>query len=309
MKDKLHKMFEIQNEFINKLFDEQYKQNICELNDKDKVKWSKEYILSATKELYESLDELPSWKAHRLKLNNNNNNNNLIEELVDTFKFLLNILIINKIDIDTFFSKFIDKSNIVRFRYEQEKLLQEVKNSNDSFIVFDIDGVLNNYPKNFIDYFNSLGYNYKTIERFKEHDLIEYEKVKHQFRETGEELNCIPLKENIEILNILKENGYKIILITARPYNKYSRLFNDTIVWLENNNVKYDYLFFSKQKEYLLLENFNKEQIKLVVDDQINNIKTLNKYFNSFLFINKYQNYDLKHLEGIKTITNLNELL
>ena len=68
-------------------------------------------------------------------------------------------------------------------------------------------------------------------------------------------------------------------------------------------------MFFSKQKEYLLLENFNKEQIKLVVDDQINNIKTLNKYFNSFLFINKYQNYDLKHLEGIKTITNLNELL
>lgn len=301
--------FDIQRKFTEKLFQEKYGQDINDFTREDRVKWSKEYILSCSKELYEMLDEL-NWKTHRF-LNKEDSMDNFAEEGVDAFKFLLNLFIINGFSADDFYTKFLEKSVVVDIRYEQEKQLQEAINSGRKFVVVDIDGVLNDYPKNVVRYFKYLGYDYESIEEFKVNDLKEYNKIKHKFRTSGEERNCKLSDEGLDFINSCKENGYGIILLTARPYHKITRLFFDTIYWLKDVNIDYDFLFFSKDKEDYLINNFNSELVHCVVDDQIDNVNKLSRTFNTYLLPNEnlYEQSDNDMVsKKVKVIKSLKEI-
>lgn len=306
----MDKMFEIQRNFTKKLFEEKYNIDFDDISNKDKLSFSKEYILSATKELFEVLDELPAWKTHRFSKNREDlNKDNLLEEIVDSFKFILNLMIINGFTSEEFMNKFLDKSKIVDIRYNQEKELLASANSNDKYAVFDIDGVLNNYPKCFMDFIEKEGYNYNTPEEFKSENLLAYEMLKHRYRQSGVKASIPVNTKNASLINHFKSKGYKIILLTARPYKKYSRIFNDTIEWLNKNDIYYDYIFFNENKERLLLENFKSDSIEIIIDDDINNVRLLQKYFkNVFLYMNPYNNY-FNFSDIRKVYTNPNYLI
>jgi hypothetical protein len=310
-KSNFEEAFEIQKSFTKKLFLEKYGIDIEHFTDEEKLKWSKEYILSASKELYEMLDELPKWKTHRF-ITEDDNLDNFAEEGIDAFKFLLNLFIVNGLSSDDFWTKFLEKSVVVDIRYEQDKKLQEAINSDRKFVVFDIDGILNDYPKNIIRYFKYLECGYDSIEEFKANDLKKYNALKNQFRISGEERNCKPIIENIEFMRKCKEAGYGIILLTARPYYKITRLFFDTIHWLTENQIDYDFLFFSKNKEEYLMKSFNKEQIHFVIDDQIDNANKLAYSFTTYLLPNRelYKtNSDLDYVNNsVKIINSVNEI-
>ena len=113
IKDRFCSMFLEQEDFQKKFYD---KQN---LDLKEKVALSKEYLLSAHRELNEVLDELP-WKSHRKYVNKTVDKTNLTEEAVDVFKFLLNVLIIWDIYDEEFYNSFVNKSIKVRERHEKE---------------------------------------------------------------------------------------------------------------------------------------------------------------------------------------------
>ena len=298
--------FDAQKQFSKKLFEEQYGIDIDNMTKEDKVKYSKEYILSASKELMEALDELP-WKKHRF-MQQNNNEGNFIEEIVDSFKFIVNLMLINGFTADDFTDKFFIKSKIVQIRYEQETALKKLQSSNEKVAVIDIDGVLNNYPLNFVDFFQSNGFEYEDIKTFKLNDFANYSAQKHCFRAQGHEANGKLVKGVNEKLKNIQKN-HKIVLLTARPYEEYSRLFSDTVQWLEDNEVPYDFIFFSKNKEEWLLNNFKKEQIALVVDDQINNVTQLMKYFSNVFLVkneNLYTSSDYENMnKDIKLIDSL----
>ena len=114
----LEKVFNIQKKFSEKLFQKKYELDLNNLSNEEKLKWSKEYILCAIKELTEMLDEL-DWKTHR-EVEKEINMDNFLEEGVDTFKFLINLMLINGFDDKDFLSKFIEKSEKVNNRFENE---------------------------------------------------------------------------------------------------------------------------------------------------------------------------------------------
>lgn len=302
-------IFEKQKDFSQKFFREKYNIDIDNVSVEDKIKWSKEFILSASKELYEMLSEIP-WKQHRF-IEQNNNTENFLEEGIDAFKFLMNIFIINGFSPEDIVNKFYAKSEVVEIRYKQENNLQKLKKSGEKVVVIDIDGVLNNYPLNFIEYFKSKGHEYNSINDFKLQDLITYNNVKNDFRIEGHEANCM-LNDNI-IQTLIKLNKkYKIVLLTARPYEKISRLFSDTLSWIDKNNVTCDFVFFSKNKEEWLIQNFQKDQVKFIVDDQIDNVNKLSKYFDNVYLVknlNLYKEDDFISLnERIKVINHLSDI-
>lgn len=302
-------VFEKQKDFSQKFFKEKFGIDIDNASNEDKLKWTKEFILSASKELYEMLDEVP-WKKHRF-IEQNNNMENFLEEGIDAFKFLLNIFILNGFTPDDIIEKFYAKSEVVEIRYKQENNLQKLKKSKEKVIVIDIDGVLNNYPQNFIEYFQSKGYNYDSISDFKLQDLLTYNKVKHSFRVEGYEANC-PLNENVVSTLIKLNKKYKIVLLTARPYEKISRLFSDTLVWIDKNKIICDFVFFAKNKEEWLIQNFQKEQVKFIVDDQIDNVNKLSKYFDNVYLVknlNLYKEEDFTSINSkISVINHLSEV-
>lgn len=286
MSNSLQKIFETQIKFTKKIFAEKYGLDYKKLDKKNIKKWNKEFILSASKEIYEMLDEI-SWKEHRF-LAKDDNYDNFIEEGIDAFKFLLNLFIINGYNYEDFENKFFDKSEVVNIRYEQEKQLEKIRNSGRKFAVIDIDGVLNNYPLNFIEYFQKKGFDYKSISEFKDSDRQTYKKIKHEFRIKGEERKAEFNNDSRRFFEFIREIGLDIILLTARPYHEIIRLFSDTVFWLKKHSIDYDFIFFSKDKEDFLIENFNQDQIAFVVDDQIDNCNKLSKFFKTYCLLNNH---------------------
>lgn len=93
--------------------------DIDNLTDAQKVIQTKEHILSLHRELGEVLNEIP-WKSHRAN-NHDYDLSKIQEELIDCFKYLLNVCIIWDMDEDVLFDLFVKKSKVVRARFEAEK--------------------------------------------------------------------------------------------------------------------------------------------------------------------------------------------
>lgn len=305
MNDKFQEIFKIQQDFLRKVLQQKHNVDLDTISKEDRIHWTKEMILSSSKEIHELLDIL-QWKTHRYQSAEDMNIDNFTEQAIDAFKYLLNVCILNGIDAEQFTTKYTEKSKIVDIRFNQEKKLYESQNdTSDKYVVFDIDGVINNYPLNIMEYMKIT-----DLKHFKKSNRTEYRKLKDSFENTGQERHNIVNNDTREILKKLSID-YKIILLTARPYEKISRLYYDTIYWLEQEQIPYDYLFFSEHKEDFLIQNFNPEQIEFVIDDQIDNINKLSNTFKSYLLFNKnlYTEEDLLGVKkNVAIINSVNEL-
>jgi len=90
------------------------------VTEEERVRLSKEYILSIHQELGEVLATMP-WKQHRGN-QKEYDKAHLQEELIDCFKFLLNLCILHGLTPDSFTKLFFEKSKIVEKRYADEML-------------------------------------------------------------------------------------------------------------------------------------------------------------------------------------------
>lgn len=77
----------------------------------------KEHILLMIKEVIETLDEI-NYKPH-IRNKKPVNRESIVEELVDTFKFLLNLMLIMGIEPDEFEKKYIEKHKKVEQRINE----------------------------------------------------------------------------------------------------------------------------------------------------------------------------------------------
>ena len=108
----LTRIWERQKEFQKNFFDPD------NISEKDKIRFTKEFILSIHRELGEVLNIIP-WKIHRAN-QKEYDIAHLQEELIDCFKFLLNVCILHGLNPETFSEQFFKKSNIVEKRYQEE---------------------------------------------------------------------------------------------------------------------------------------------------------------------------------------------
>ncbi len=114
----------IDNKQLKKIFKEQkeFQKNFYDpdnMTTEEKISYSKEFILCAHRELGEILNILP-WKSYRNLKSIDVNLDELKEEIIDSFKFLLNLCIIWEMTADDFVTLFFEKSKIVRKRYKNE---------------------------------------------------------------------------------------------------------------------------------------------------------------------------------------------
>lgn len=84
---------------------------------------------------------------------------------------------------------------------------------------------------------------------------------------------CQPYQENVDLINSLYEDGYKIVIYTARGMSQfngniievYSKLYNKTIEQLESWGVKYHQLVMGKI------------HYDVLIDDKVLNSKNINE--------------------------------
>jgi len=108
----LQRIWEKQKSFQKNFFDPE------NISEEERIKLTKEYILSVHRELGEILNVIP-WKLHRANTKEYNKEH-VQEEIIDTFKFLLNICILQGLTPESFEELFYKKSEIVEKRYADE---------------------------------------------------------------------------------------------------------------------------------------------------------------------------------------------
>ena len=272
---------------LRRIFENQkaFNHNIIPFEDMDDITrqgWTKEHVLHIMSELDEVLREI-NWKVHR-KQDKVVNRKNLVEELIDVFKYLLSIAITWDVTPEEFVEEYWRKSTVVEQRYKQEKNLELVDDKN--VVAIDIDGVLAQYPEGFMDFireqtgmkfinFVQKGDLYDDLAPFFDGDYKAVKDLKHAYRSSGAKAN-LPMVEGASLaLHDLRQMGYSIVLLSARPYKEYPRIFADTIEWLNKNDIPYDAILWDENKEDRIVKEF--PHMKFLVEDNLSNAKKVAK--------------------------------
>lgn len=308
MKDDIfRKIWEDQAKFNKNIYNKE------ELDEAGLKHWNNYYTLALHREVSEALNEL-DWKEHREEHKKVVRSNQL-EEFIDIFKYWMCLVQLHGFDLEDVIDEYFRKSTVVEQRYRQEKQLQF--GPDDRIVGVDIDGVLAQYPKNFVDFINDqLGTDHDVSE-VTSYDIyddlgIPLElglKLKDEYRQTGQK-RFIPVHEGAEeFLRSLHEAGYKVVLLTARPYEKYKRIVADTMEWLDKNNLYYDALVFGENKHEILLDKYDPDQIEFFVDDVLGNAEDISRLgVKCYLMDAPYNQTD--HLrEGITRVYSLYDIM
>ena len=94
------------------------------------------------------------------------------------------------------------------------------------------------------------------------------ESLKEDFYRGGGFRDMPPIPGAVEGMRALREMGYKIILVTARPYWQYKRLYADTMYWLKQHDIVYDGILFEKDKAEAIYEHIFPARPKFFIEDR-----------------------------------------
>lgn len=281
----MKKMFELQ-----KKFGKHFRDYPSDINEK------KTLILAIQNEIHELLDTLP-WKDHR-KWQIEKKENQL-EELVDIFKYWIELVMAFGFEWDDIEREFYRKSAVVEQRYKQEFI-----NKLENVVIVDIDGVLSDYPFGFTKMMFG-----KEVSSLKTNDIIRelgidyqtYREVKEMWRTNGgyKKLNVDLVGKSI--VNWLRSK-FSVVIVSNRPFHKYKSIYADTLEWLVENEIPFDALLFAESEKVDVLKHISREKIVFAIEDdpaQIeiykhNNIPVVapNRLYLKNVNIPKYQDFN-----------------
>ncbi|MBZ4649283.1 hypothetical protein [Thermosipho sp. (in: thermotogales)] len=264
-----------QLEFNQKFFKDYLNKSMTSLDINEKQEWTQKFLLHLVKELSEVLDEI-NFKMHRVE-NKEIILSNILEEITDIQKFTLGLYQLWGFTYEDYLKAFDMKTAVVEQRYKQEHEL-DLLSKNKLICGIDLDGVIFDYPRCFLDWaiknFSLPLPYYKNLKQLKSSVGLEtYEKIKDAYRQSGYKAQ-LPIKKNVdEFIKFLKLNGYQVIGLTSRPYEKYSRIYSDTLKCLKSHNIELDAIFWSKEKCLKIIKTC--PNIKFFIDDDLNQVNSI----------------------------------
>lgn len=173
--------------------------------------------------------------------------------------------------------------------------------------VFDIDGVMNYYPQTWINFVNSMmGENFDTLYEMKNSiSYSMYKTLKEKYRLSGIKREQKPRRGLIGLINCLKDNGWIVVIVSARPVIKYPTLYEQTRGFLDDNGIQYDNLIFSKEKQFDILKMYPNMQF-MVEDNRLVANLLSDLGFKVYLLDNYYNRGQVG--VNVKRVSSLEEL-
>jgi len=216
---------------------------------------------------------------------------NLIEEYTDVFKYFMGLGQVLGISYDDILKGYKDKTDVVKQKYEQNKKFQELLHK--EVVIFDIDGVINNFPDCFLDWVRTRKrFDFSSVETMKSTlDIKTYEQLKTDYRLSREKRSQPVNQETLKLMQYLKDREETIILFTHRPVTKYKVIYTDTLYWLNKNKIPFDAIYWSdyQRKEDIYKLRF---KIKYIVEDNLDNAKNFNHEGHRVFLLEKPYNQD-----------------
>ncbi len=111
---------------------------------------------------------------------------------------------------------------------------------------------------------------------YKKKFQFSYEELKYFLKNIQEEITnkAKPRIDAVEIINRLRKEGHKIIIITARDSEFHDDPYKLSKTWLDKNKIEYDKLIVNAREKGTICKN---ENIDLLIDDQLNNCLDVKK--------------------------------
>lgn len=177
------------------------------------------------------------------------------------------------------------------------------------YAVIDIDGVLNYYPDTFVNFYNDYQKtSFSTMSDIKNNTSYnEYNRLKTLYRKSDYKHDAKVREDAVELFNFLHTHNYLIYIVTSRELFKYNQL-EKTILWLQKNNLKYDYLYCSQKKDYTIFEKF--KHVDLVIEDSLDNLEKIKRINGDALYFNiiNSENELLESDDDIYRVNTLKEV-
>lgn len=257
-----------QRDFNDRIFHDR-NLDLSRLSPSERATWTKEYILHVADELHEFLRET-NWKMHYRGTTADPSPSNLLEEWVDAFKFLLGLANLWDFSAEEIVDEFFRKSAVVEYKYAMAQRLGALSYARDRIVAVDIDGVLNDYPRHFVEWASERsGISRSTATLRSLREIVgprRYFELKDEYRESGEKQNQAVRSGAKELLDGLRASGLSVVLLSKRPFWRFSRIYADTLEWLDAMGLRYDAILFHPEKHRKIVEDFP-DLVAMIEDD------------------------------------------
>lgn len=107
----------------------------------------------------------------------------------------------------------------------------------------------------------------------------------------------------------LKAQGYTIVIITARPEWQYSRLYADTLSWLDAHSIPHDLILFTKDKAEAIHHNIRPAWPRCFIEDHPRNALSLAASGVNVLLFDTPHNQAVQEDERIKRVVGWNGVM
>lgn len=241
---------------------------------------------------------------------------NMTEHAGDVFKYLISLMLLHRIEPKDFIDALFNKYFVTERKVMEKNIELSVTTK---IIAFDIDGVLADYSDAFLDYIKiKKGLPDDIIIKQSEYHFanslskyITFEeegKLAADFVNSGMVRKLTVYDGARELLHTLKSEGYKIILITARPYKRFRRMYSDTIYWLNSNGIICDKIIWQDNKADAI-QSLYPAYTDYFVEDRDKHALEVSSLGVKVILIDKPYNRTLTDSDNIIRVNNIKEVL
>lgn len=227
--------------------------------------------------LHGEVDELVrcgDWKIHQR--GEIAQKGDIVQEAVDVFKFLINLMLLHGVSPVEFYEGFARKSTVVEKRVPLEVMKEQSKAGTlGPILICDLDGVLCARDTALLRFAKQVtGLDYESLQAYKQQQgQREYEGLKRIYYRLNGFLH-VPIVEatKTEIVRA-RDLGIPILFATSRDIKRFPQLEWETHAWLASHQVPYDAIVFGAEKEIALA--WLNDRRSIAVDDELEHVEKL----------------------------------
>lgn len=292
-------LFSLQKEYNDKVY------GTDEIAPRSLEKYTQQLSLCAHAELSSLISATEYKKHHKNQIEPDPDLSRILFESVDVIRYVIAILNLWGFDSERFESAFKKKDEYLNIR----KTIEKNKWSGQPVAIVDMDDVIADFRKGFSQWLEEShgveadveSNEYYFIDALKDKGLNP-ELAFLDFVNLGGFAQIPVVSKAKNFLLELKEKGYWIHILTARPDDNLQCLY-DTYHWLSENDVVFDDISFSSEKFRWCAQSkyYDSDSIKFAIDDSPKHATEYAKHGIKCFVPEKSYNEEVWEKEGIVT--------
>lgn len=238
---------------------------------------TRDFVVELVDEAHELLRTM-KWKHHRKQHDVMPNASQSEEEIADIFKNFISLCQIHRVTPERLMDLYWMKSMVCVQRHAEEF----IRTLDRPAVIIDLDNVLCDYIQGIIDFVKDTQHllpeqihrmeEAKKEDRYVDEQTVllsrkQWDTIKHAFRISGRKASLPAMAGARTFVDWCKEQGWMVVILTARHIDQYPTVFTDTVKWLHVNGIQADFIWWAADKAKCLEDKGIAKHVVFAVDD------------------------------------------